>query len=550
MRGPLRVTKRFGMIMLCIAQTVASAQNTYYISTSGNDRNAGSKSAPWATFARAKAAISAGDTIYVRGGIYHEFARMNSCDGDADHVTVMRNFPGEMVILDGDTVAAATLKSMGLLDIAYDYWHVSGITVRNSAGNGVRVTGSHSRISGLTIHDIKGGGVVATSGDSIIVEDCTIYNVAMHNLNHALEPSRDVFLKSWGVGIFMTGSGKFPEGDTLMYPIMRRNTVYNSWGEGITFTKCRRGVMEDNVVYNTYSVSLYLLLDEDCMIRRNLVYNTYSMRWFPDEGVYGMPTMGVWNEQWKTFPGFARDTIVNNVIVGGARCIVIAEGQTDMIYANNVFMNSCFLSAVYFDAGTYRNVKFVNNIVVQDSTLPVLLVADSKNADITFGHNLWSKPLSGTGLFGDRKEDVVGDPLFAQSPVRMAAGDVALSDFDLQADSPGINAGVNVGLPYLGDAPDIGAIERRPREFSLQQYRSTPFTRTATIRYELPVASDVKVSVVSAQGAEMSVLVNARKGPGVYDVTVDGSGFPSGIYLCRLTAGSIVITRKLLLLRR
>jgi hypothetical protein len=46
------------------------------------------------------------------------------------------------------------------------------------------------------------------------------------------------------------------------------------------------------------------------------------------------------------------------------------------------------------------------------------------------------------------QNNLVGNPLFISS-----------SDYHLQAGSPSINSGINVGLPYLGNAPDIGRYE-------------------------------------------------------------------------------------------
>jgi len=45
---------------------------------------------------------------------------------------------------------------------------------------------------------------------------------------------------------------------------------------------------------------------------------------------------------------------------------------------------------------------------------------------------------------------VIGDPLFV---------DPANGDFHLQEDSPAIDNGLDMGLPYAGSAPDIGAYE-------------------------------------------------------------------------------------------
>jgi len=60
---------------------------------------------------------------------------------------------------------------------------------------------------------------------------------------------------------------------------------------------------------------------------------------------------------------------------------------------------------------------------------------------------------------------------------------------------------------------------------------------------------EVRLSVYDILGREVSVLVNERKDAVVYSVRFDGSGLASGVYFYRLTAGTFVETRKLLLRR-
>jgi hypothetical protein len=75
------------------------------------------------------------------------------------------------------------------------------------------------------------------------------------------------------------------------------------------------------------------------------------------------------------------------------------------------------------------------------------------------------------------------------------------------------------------------------------------FNPSTTIKYELPRASQVRLSVFDMLGREVSVLVNERREAGVHEVRCDGSGLSSGVYFCRLQAGGFVSTKRLLLLK-
>ncbi len=88
-----------------------------------------------------------------------------------------------------------------------------------------------------------------------------------------------------------------------------------------------------------------------------------------------------------------------------------------------------------------------------------------------------------------------------------------------------------------------------PLSIHLYQNYPNPFNPSTTIIYELPKSSMVTLSVYDFLGRNVSVLVNERKDAGVHEVRFDASGLSSGVYLYRLTAGSYVQTRKLVLLK-
>jgi photosystem II stability/assembly factor-like uncharacterized protein len=88
-----------------------------------------------------------------------------------------------------------------------------------------------------------------------------------------------------------------------------------------------------------------------------------------------------------------------------------------------------------------------------------------------------------------------------------------------------------------------------PWGYVLHQNYPNPFNPSTTIKYELPKASQVTLTLYDVLGRQVSVLVNERREAGYHEVKFDGSGLSSGVYFYRIEAGSFVETRKLILLR-
>ena len=88
-----------------------------------------------------------------------------------------------------------------------------------------------------------------------------------------------------------------------------------------------------------------------------------------------------------------------------------------------------------------------------------------------------------------------------------------------------------------------------PSEFGLEQNFPNPFNPSTVIRGRWPVASDVKLVVYDMLGREVAVLANGPYPAGRHEFTFDAAGLASGVYYCRLSAGSSVTSRKMILLR-
>jgi hypothetical protein len=89
-----------------------------------------------------------------------------------------------------------------------------------------------------------------------------------------------------------------------------------------------------------------------------------------------------------------------------------------------------------------------------------------------------------------------------------------------------------------------------PTQFALHRAYPNPFNPTTNIRFDLPEAGMVALEVFDIKGCRVGVgLDPTRLDAGNHEITFDGTGLPSGVYLYRLTAGKNVASGKLVLLK-
>lgn len=88
-----------------------------------------------------------------------------------------------------------------------------------------------------------------------------------------------------------------------------------------------------------------------------------------------------------------------------------------------------------------------------------------------------------------------------------------------------------------------------PTEFVLGPNYPNPFNPQTTIPYAVPEAAHVTIAIYDLLGRQLSVLVNDQMGAGRYETTWDAQNRPTGIYLVRLQAGSVVKTRRITLMK-
>ena len=101
---------------------------------------------------------------------------------------------------------------------------------------------------------------------------------------------------------------------------------------------------------------------------------------------------------------------------------------------------------------------------------------------------------------------------------------------------------------------DLAELLPVPSQYVLHQNFPNPFNPFTTIRFEIPAAMDVRLTVYNALGQAVRNLLTEHLAPGRYAVRWDASddaGRPvgAGTYLYRLEAPGMASTRKMMLLK-
>ena len=78
-----------------------------------------------------------------------------------------------------------------------------------------------------------------------------------------------------------------------------------------------------------------------------------------------------------------------------------------------------------------------------------------------------------------------------------------------------------------------------PTQFSLSQNYPNPFNPSTTIKYSLPIESNVKITVYNSIGQKVFDLVNTFQLPGNYQVIVNAKDLCSGVYFYAISAYSL-----------
>ncbi|MFZ1080555.1 MAG: T9SS type A sorting domain-containing protein [Candidatus Kryptoniota bacterium] len=88
-----------------------------------------------------------------------------------------------------------------------------------------------------------------------------------------------------------------------------------------------------------------------------------------------------------------------------------------------------------------------------------------------------------------------------------------------------------------------------PYSFGIEQNYPNPFNPSTTIVYQLPRNTFVTLEVFDVLGRRVQTLVSQPQTAGIRSAVFNATDLPSGMYFCRLEAGTYHDTKKMLLLK-
>jgi len=116
-----------------------------------------------------------------------------------------------------------------------------------------------------------------------------------------------------------------------------------------------------------------------------------------------------------------------------------------------------------------------------------------------------------------------------------------------------IFAGTEGNAVWKRSLTDITGISQlsseTPAEYNLKQNYPNPFNPVTNISYEVLKSGNVKISVFDISGKKLTDIVNQFHSTGSYNVTFDGTDFPSGSYFYRMESADFSVVKKMILLK-
>mgnify|MGYP001327286453 FL=1 len=171
--------------------TVSSAHAaTYYVATTGSDSNPGSEAAAFRTIAHAVSRMNAGDTTYVKSGVYNEGLIKFRRSGTASAPIKLLNAPGESPVINfGANKANRLVHRIELnagSETAIGWITIEGFEL-GYGYDGIKYYNAHDvTIRRNWIHHAKAQGILGSGKNMLIDRNVISHNGESAQLDHGM----------------------------------------------------------------------------------------------------------------------------------------------------------------------------------------------------------------------------------------------------------------------------------------------------------------------------------------------------------------------------
>jgi uncharacterized repeat protein (TIGR02059 family) len=440
-------------IVLFLGISIFASANTFYVapvSRGGNDSNPGKFDTPWLTWQKAFSTAVAGDTVYFRAGVYPTTANGVGVGiakvGTAINPICFFNYPGDypnFPVLDCAASGVVSNQNYGIRMNHCSYVYIKGLQIENVhevIGVGGICEGldsyynDHCRFENMIIHDIHGVGMAMYQTHYSEVINCDAYTCGdIYSLGRPGD---------WGTG-FTTYTDEFTNGYCSFYGCRAWDCSDQGYGDGgsesyVEFVNCwsmDNGLMPLGIWGMGSGFKLGYLPTKTAIAKNYRVLNCIAAHnhchgFNGNENGYAA-NMDLFNNfAYDNGDGLENQGNNNSIEEFGFNLYQAYDNK------NRILENNLSYANYSGDFHVYDFIGYHSYYLAQYNswnTPPGITVtaADFQSLDYT-------------QLYRDRKPDgSLPDITFGK----------------LASTSHLIDAGIDVGLPYNGTAPDLGYSE-------------------------------------------------------------------------------------------
>lgn len=436
----------------------------------------------------ALSAVTAGGNIFIREGNYVFTSRISiSKSGTSTNLISLLPHSDNIGRAKLDFSAMAENSSNRAITLSGSYWHIKGIDVFGAGDNGMFIGGSNNLIEFCTFSECKDSGLqIGSGGSNNTILNCDSYN----NADSAVENADGFACKlDAGTGNKFIGCRAWQNLDDGWDGYLRgadniTTTYENCWA-------FRNGYLKNGTIGGGDGNGFKTGGSDDKLLKHHAIYKN---------------CIAIGN----VFDGFDHNS--NRGHIELYNCGAYSNGKNISFSSTNI-ANSLIIK---------NTISFLGNS------------SDGYSATATnIANNSWQN-----GLIANASDFVSLEINLLTSPRKE---DGSLPDIDfmkLVPNSDLIDKGVDVGLPFSGAAPDLGAFESATLglkvygifEQGIFNYPN-PFSTETHVVFNTKETSKIGISIYNLMGVNVFNITEKTYPPGKNTIMLNRNKLAAGNYL-------------------